>query len=163
MVRLRGDETGSETVEFAIALPILIVACVAVAQLCIAGLLTVQLEADVNKACWGVDPAQLAAAADKDAVLSEAILSNSSLKEGDLSVSGVQVTTENDFETTALAPSAENQRLGITEMAHDRTLATVEADVTYRVPLVVPVADGEIEVTRHVRHTLVGSDRIEVR
>lgn len=158
------DESGAETVEFAIALPILLVAVVFLMQLCLFAMAGLSLDAQVTKGTWEVSAKELVASADRDAVVKRAILADALLDPDALTVENAHVTTYSRNERSQ-SDSAKDQVLGLErgEYRHDKSLCRVEADVSYVAPGIVSVPGvTDVPIRRHVSHVIVDTDRIEV-
>lgn len=158
------EESGAETVGFAIALPILLVAAIVVMQLCLFAMSGLSLEAQVTKGTWEVSAKELVASTDRDALVKQAILADAVLDPDKLTVRNAHVTTYSRSERTQ-SDSAKDTTLGLErgEYRHDKSLCRVEADVSYVAPSIVNVPGmTDVPITRHVSHVVVDTDRIEV-
>lgn len=89
---LRG-EGGAETVEFALALPILLVVAMAAIQLCLMGFQALALEKQTTSGAWSVSASEIAASTEPEEVMKKAICDNGVLKEENLEISNMEVTT----------------------------------------------------------------------
>lgn len=158
------DESGSGAVEFAIALPFLLVTAIALIQLCLFAMSGLSLEAQVTKGTWDVSAKGLVASTDRDAVVKRAILADALLDPDKLTVTNAHVTTYARNERSQ-SDSAKDATLGLErgEYDHDKSLCRVEADVAYVVPSIVNVPGiTDVPITRHVSHVITDTDRIEV-
>lgn len=158
------DESGAETVEFAMALPILLVAAVVLMQLCLFAMSGLSLDAQVTKGTWEVSAKELLASTDRDALVKEAILRDALLDPDKLTVKNAHVTTYTRNERSQ-SDSAKDTTLGLErgEYRHDKSLCRVEADVAYVAPSIVNVPGmTDVPITRHVSHVITDTDRIEV-
>ena len=161
------NEQGGETVEFAIALPILLVTAIAIIQLCLAGLQILALDAQVTKGSWDVTASELIASSDQAATVKTAILADGALLADDnLTVENCTVSTDSTEAVSGL-PEHCMDETGMDdagEFVHSKATAHVEADVSYNVASIVNIPGvTDMTITRHLSHTLVDTDRIEIR
>lgn len=162
--RLLKDELGAETVELVFSIPILIFVCFAAVQLCIVLFTSNSLGSQISSASWNINPTELSESSNPNQTVKDAILDSSIAIEPDsLEVTGASVTFETNNEDTPLPSVDKNTSLGITKFSHDQTLARIQADVTYKVPTFISWAGlDSITFTRHIDHTVIANDRMEV-
>ncbi len=88
------DESGAETVEFAIALPILIVTALCAIQLVLLGFQAVALEKQTVSGAWSVSATELASTDEPEELMAEAICDGGVLSADQLEISNMEVTTD---------------------------------------------------------------------
>ncbi len=149
-------DAGSEVVQFALAMPLLLLVVFSVVQVGGMVLAVNQVSSDIVRACRQLDAAGLQRAADKEAFVKEGIVGKATqLREENLSVENVSV------ETSIVRVE------GLTEaggMVDQRTSATAFSyDVRYNVPsiLALPGLEGRV-LARHVNCDYVDGRVIEV-
>lgn len=163
--KLLRNEQGAETVELAIALPIVFIVCFAVVQLALTLFTSNSLSSQISSASWNINPQELAESSDPNKTVKDTILEYSvGLVPDSLEVTNAQVSFETNNEETALPAVDKNTNLGITEFAHDQTLARIQVDISYDVPSIMDFAGLDLlDLSRHLDHTVIASDRMEVR
>lgn len=157
------DESGIEVMEFAFLMPILFCVGMAAIQFCFTAFFALSLEAQVSNASWNVNPAALVQSVDKGQTFKDAICANSVLDADKVTVANMQVSTRDVNDETEI-PDSDPSIIGMpSTYTHDRSLVTVECDVSYEAPSILSFAGiGDFTLKRHVERTLVASDRVEV-
>ncbi len=159
------DEKGAETVEFAIALPILLVTAIAIIQLCLAGLQIMSLDAQITKGSWDVNATALATSADKNAYVRDAIAEGALLDKDGLTIENCVVTSYTEQSKSDVDSKVKDElNLEEGQLVHDKAVAHVEADLKYRIASIInlPGLSG-VTLNRHLSHDIVDNDRIEIR
>lgn len=88
------DESGAETVEFALALPILLVVAVAAIQLCLMGFQVVAVEKQAVSGAWSVSASEIMESNDPEGVMKSAICDGGVLDGGSVEITNMEITTE---------------------------------------------------------------------
>lgn len=158
MVRRCHDEEGSQIVQAAFAVPLLIVFMLTSLQLAYMAVSESVLSAQINRACATVDVALLEGR-DKDAALETLIASYTMLDE-----SGLEVRNA----TVQYPPSGRNASSvsggGLNSVSKQAQYAIVEADITYKIPSMVNAFGlNELRIGRHVSFTQTVEAKVEVK
>lgn len=157
MVR-HGDvrsERGSETVQFAVAVPLLLAVLFSIMQVGGMMLATSQVSSEVTRASRQLDVAGFELAADKTAFVKREVLGAvTQLKAENLRIDNVEWRREQQRSRESHEGGAMEQRT---------TVASVSYDVAYRLPAIaaLPGLTGR-EIARHVQCALVDGRVIEV-
>lgn len=158
------DESGAETVEFALSIPFILVIALAIFQIAIVGLQLFILDGQVTNASWNVNASEVAASTQPEEVVKTAICRDTLLSEDKITVRNMQVTTETESTTTNLRSSSANTKLGITQYVHDKGTVHITCDVDYKCSDVVAIPGiDKITLTKHLDQMLVDTDRVEVK
>ena len=170
MVRSALDRTtlkdcGAESMEFVFSLPILILAMLAIIQCCLWGYWAMALNGQVEHGTWNLTSTELAqvqaGSTRGNDLIKQKIVQGTNLNADQLDVSEVQVASDGDSRTEATR-SSDGDSYGITTMARDTSTKHVKAKVTYACPSFFVLAPS-ITIERRIDHTVIESDRIEVR
>lgn len=156
------NERGAEILEAALVLPLIAIAFLAAVQVAIVAFSGFALSSQITHASWNVDARTLSMSIDPDKMLRDELLKTSiGLVPDNLEVRNTTIALDSSDSTSALRDADDPLGLGLSEFYHARTTATIEADVAYRIPMLLS-ADGVI-LERHIEHVQVISERMEVR
>lgn len=168
-------EFGAETIQLAIAFPLLLVVAIAIVQLGVMAFAALTFESECEQAAWTVDLALLQKAESPEAtnalVASEiekhAIAFDKSL----LKVNGASLTSTDVYSVPAVPkPIAnrnvicdEDNRYQLAQMVRETTAGLVEFDVSYELPTLINLPGlSHVRVSKHIARERVISTRTEI-
>lgn len=148
---------GSETVEAALALPVLLLVAFCCLQLALAAYQCAAMSSAVSEAAAKADfTSALSPGADMDREVEKALAAASpGLLEDRIDVTGARSGASSvEFSETSS---------GAGGVSDDKTLARISATVTYRVPTILSAWGlGDLTVSRDISATVVSRERTEV-
>lgn len=147
---------GSETVEAALALPVLLLVAFCCLQLALAAYQCAAMSSAVSEAAAKADfTSALSPGADMDREVEKALAAASpGLLEDRIDVTGARSGASVEFSETSS---------GAGGVSDDKTLARISATVTYRVPTILSAWGlGDLAVSRDISATVVSRERTEV-
>lgn len=176
LLKVKGDEElGAETIQLALAVPLLFVTAIAVIQLGVMAFATLTLESESEQAAWAVDLAQLQGAESPEAanalVASEIEKRAVALDARHLEVSGASLTST-DIYSVAATPKPianrnvicdEENRYQLAQMLRETTAGLIEFDVSYELPTLINLPGlSHVKIFKHVARERVVSTRTEI-
>ena len=168
-------ERGAETIQLAIAMPLLLVIVIAIVQLCIMSYATLTLSSASEQVAWSIDLSQLQKAGTPDeanALVAREFESFALDPDGNmLKIRGASFTST-DIYSIAPTPKPianrnvicdEENRYQLAQMVRETTAGLVEFDVSYELPTIINLPGlSHVKVTRHIARERVLSTRTEI-
>ena len=168
-------ECGAETIQLAIAFPLLFVIAVSIVQIGVMAFATLTLESECEQAAWTVDLTQLQKAESPEAA--NALVANEiakraiALDKTSLKVTGASFTAT-DIYSAAATPKPianrnvicdEENRYQLAQMIRETTAGLIEFDVSYELPTLVNLPGlSHTRVSKHFARERVVSTRTEI-
>ncbi len=173
--RCDGNEDGAETIQLAMAIPMVFLLSVAVAQIGIMAFSVLTLDGSVQQAAWAVDLEELESAGSPQSanglVLDQIKRRSTALDFSKLSVSGAAFTSTDVYSMPATSKPIANrnvicsdeERYQLAQMVRETSAGLIEFDVSYELPTLIDIPGlSHVKVTKHVACERVVSTRTEI-
>lgn len=169
------DERGAETIQLAIAMPLLLIVTMSIVQVCLMAFTTLTLENESEQAAWAVDLAALQKAESPERaneLVAQQILKRAiGLDKEKLKITGAALTST-DIYSAAPSPKPianrniicdEENRYQLAQMVRETSAGLIEFDVSYELPTIISLPGlSHVKVSRHIARERVLSTRTEI-
>ena len=169
-------ELGAETVQLALAMPLVFIVAMSFAQLCVMAFSVLTLSGEVEQAVWQVDVEQLSRSSGSDEanqLVRDAIIAGSSgLAHDSLVVSNASFTHQDAYShhgatailNNSVVDDEEHNRYQLGELYRETAAGFVEFDVSYELPTLVNLPGlAHVQVSKHVARERALMTRTEIR
>ncbi len=173
--KLTAGEDGAETIQLAMAVPMVFVAAMATVQLGLMAFCVLTLDGSSQQAAWAVDLSELESSGSPQnanaLVLNQIKKSSVGLDFTKLTVSGAAFTSSDIYSMPATSkPIANRQvlsdgddRYQLMQMTRETHAGLVEFDVSYELPTLIEIPGlAHVTVTKHIARERVASTRTEI-
>lgn len=168
-------ELGAETIQLAIAMPLLLVVAMAIIQLGLMAFATLTLENEGEQAAWAVDLSQLQKAespqAANELVASEIEKRAIAFDKNSLDIKGASFTSTDTYSIAPIPKAIANRniicdeenRYQLAQMVRETCAGLVEFDISYELPTLINLPGlSHVRVTKHIARERVLSTRTEI-
>ena len=157
-------ESGQATLEGALALPVFFLIVFFISQVAWVLFSASTLNFAVSQTQWSFTKEQVAASTDDNELVRQAILERSpGIFEANLTVENAAVELEAPVTRTRVTTSADDQAHGIERIITSQQTMTVEADVVYEIPTLMPFEGlNELEYKVHIDKNKILYTQFEV-